>query len=101
LSILFGPTWFGDDAGVGPCPRCRRRKVGAHLICCQLVVIKVFFSVLVLCTVAVVVVVLAVHFRVKRHLSREHIDAQVRPVIEDAAEEAAQTQSEDRPKWSP
>ncbi|HLI64283.1 MAG TPA: hypothetical protein VKV05_12860 [Terriglobales bacterium] len=30
--------------------------------------IKVFFSVLVLCTAAVVSVVLAIHFRVKRHL---------------------------------
>jgi len=33
------------------------------------VVIKVFFAVLVLCTVAVVAVILAIHFRVKRHLS--------------------------------
>jgi hypothetical protein len=32
------------------------------------VVIKVFFAVLVLCTLAVVAVILAVHFRVKRHL---------------------------------
>jgi hypothetical protein len=35
------------------------------------VVIKVFFTVLVLCTVAVVAVVLAIHFRVKRHLREE------------------------------
>jgi hypothetical protein len=35
------------------------------------VVIKVFFSVLVLCTTAVVAVVLAIHFRVKRHLKQE------------------------------
>jgi len=35
------------------------------------VVIKVFFAVLVLCTVAVVAVVLAIHFRVKRHLREE------------------------------
>ena len=34
-------------------------------------VIKVFFSVLVLCTAAVVAVVLAIHFRVKRHLRQE------------------------------
>ena len=31
-------------------------------------VIKIFFAVLVLCTAAVVAVILAVHFRVKRHL---------------------------------
>jgi len=35
------------------------------------VVIKVFFAVLVLCTVAVVAVILAVHFRVKRHLQEQ------------------------------
>jgi hypothetical protein len=35
------------------------------------VVIKVFFSVLVLCTIAVVAVVLAIHFRVKRHLRQD------------------------------
>jgi hypothetical protein len=34
------------------------------------VVIKVFFTVLVLCTVAVVAVILAIHFRVKRHLQQ-------------------------------
>lgn len=34
-------------------------------------VIKVFFAVLVLCTAAVVAVVLAIHFRVKRHLREE------------------------------
>ena len=33
-------------------------------------VIKVFFTVLVLCTVAVVAVILAIHFRVKRHLEQ-------------------------------
>jgi len=35
------------------------------------VVIKVFFTVLVLCTVAVVAVILAIHFRVKRHLREQ------------------------------
>jgi hypothetical protein len=35
------------------------------------VVIKVFFTVLVLCTVAVVAVVAAIHFRVKRHLREQ------------------------------
>jgi hypothetical protein len=57
------------------------------------VVIRVFFSLLLLGTVSVVAVILAVHFRVKRHLRQEHIDAQVRPVIEGAAEDAAQEKS--------
>jgi hypothetical protein len=35
------------------------------------VVIKVLFPVLVLCTIAVVAVVLAIHFRVKKHLRGE------------------------------
>lgn len=35
------------------------------------VVIKVFFTVLVLCTAAVVAVVVAIHFRVKRHLREQ------------------------------
>jgi hypothetical protein len=35
------------------------------------VVIKVFFTVLVLCTAAVVAVGLAIHFRVKRHLREQ------------------------------
>jgi len=35
------------------------------------VVIKAFFTVLVLCTVAVVAVILAIHFRVKRHLREQ------------------------------
>ena len=60
-------------------------------------VIKAFFTVLVVCTMAVVAVVLAIHFRVKRHLSQEHIDSQVRPVIEGAAENAAH---ENRPNQS-
>ena len=34
-------------------------------------VIKIFFAVLVLCTLAVVAVILAVHFRVKRHLQEQ------------------------------
>ncbi|MGA2371023.1 MAG: hypothetical protein ACLPPV_09090 [Candidatus Korobacteraceae bacterium] len=34
-------------------------------------VIKVFFTVLVLCTAAVVAVGLAIHFRVKRHLREQ------------------------------
>jgi len=42
------------------------------------VVIRVFFAVLVLCTLAVVAVILAVHFRVKRHL-REQTTAAPQP----------------------
>jgi len=49
-------------------------------------VIKLFFALLVLCTAALVIVALAIHFRVKRHLRREQMEAQVRAVIEDAAE---------------
>jgi hypothetical protein len=49
-------------------------------------VIKLFFAVLVLCTAALVVVALAIHLRVKRHLRQEQMDAQVRAVIEDATE---------------
>jgi hypothetical protein len=50
------------------------------------VVIKIFFALLVLCTAALVIVALAIHFRVKRHLRQEQMDAQVRAVIEGAAE---------------
>ena len=38
------------------------------LISCHSVVIKVFFLVLILSTAAVVAVILAIHFRVKKHL---------------------------------
>ena len=48
--------------------------------------IKLFFALLVLCTAALVIVALAIHFRVKRHLRQEQMDAQVRAVIEDATE---------------
>jgi hypothetical protein len=51
-------------------------------------VIKLFFALLILCTAALVIVALAIHFRVKRHLRQEQMDAQVRAVIEDAAESA-------------
>jgi len=37
------------------------------------VVIKVFFLVLVLCTVAIVAVILAIHFRVKKHLRQDAV----------------------------
>ena len=52
--------------------------------------IKVFFAVLVVCTAAIAAVCLAIHFRVKRHLRQEQMDSQVRAVIEDAAESAAE-----------
>jgi hypothetical protein len=54
------------------------------------VVIKLFFLLLVLCTVAIAAVCLAIHFRVKRHLRQDEIEAQVRPLIEDAAESVAE-----------
>lgn len=53
-------------------------------------VIKLFFVLLVLCTIAIVAVCLAIHFRVKRHLRQEEMDSQVRAVIEDAVESAAE-----------
>jgi len=62
------------------------------------VVIKVFFAVLVLCTIAVVAVVLAVHLRVKRHLDQG--EAPAPPVVENAADETAKTAEEQRPKPS-
>jgi hypothetical protein len=54
------------------------------------VVIKLFFALLMLCTTAVVAVCLAIHFRVKRHLRQEKIDAQVRSVIDEVAESTAE-----------
>ena len=52
--------------------------------------IKLLFLLLVVGTVAVVGVCLALHLRVKRHLRQEQIDAQVRAVIEEAAESTAE-----------
>ena len=49
-------------------------------------VIKIFFALLVVCTVAVVAVSVAIHLRVKRHLRQEQMDAQVRSVIDEAAQ---------------
>lgn len=43
------------------------------------VVIRIFFAVLVLCTVAVAAVILAVHFRVKRHLEAKTAAVPVEP----------------------
>jgi hypothetical protein len=54
------------------------------------VVIKLFFLLLVLCTLAIVAVCLAIHLRVKRHLRQEEMEAQVRPLVEDAAESVAE-----------
>ncbi len=48
--------------------------------------IKFLFVLLVLGTVAIAAVCLAIHLRVKRHLRQEEMDAQVRAVIEEAAE---------------
>ena len=53
-------------------------------------VIKLFFVLLVLGTAAIAAVCLAIHFRVKRHLRQEQMDAQVRAVLEDAAESVAE-----------
>ena len=53
-------------------------------------VIKLFFVLLVLGTLAIAGVCLALHFRVKRHLRREQMEAQVRSVIESAAESAVE-----------
>jgi hypothetical protein len=50
------------------------------------VVIKLFFALLVVCTAALVIVGLAIHFRVKRHLRQQQMDAQVRATFEGAEE---------------
>lgn len=55
--------------------------------------IKVFFILLMMCTAAIAAVCLAIHFRVKRHLRQEQMEAQVRAVIEDAAESAIEKES--------
>jgi hypothetical protein len=54
------------------------------------VVIKILFGLLVLCTAALVAVGIAVLLRVRRHLTQEHIDAQVRSTLDEAAEKAAE-----------
>jgi len=46
-----------------------------------------------MCTAAIAAVCLAIHFRVKRHLRQEQMEAQVRAVIEDAAESAIEKES--------
>lgn len=52
-------------------------------------VIKVFFAVLVLCTAAVVAVVLAIHLRVKRHLNEVPVSGSNPAVRPDKAQESA------------
>ncbi len=52
--------------------------------------IKVFFALLVLCTIAVVAVILAIHFRVRRHLRQQSIDSPAQPVVADVAESTPQ-----------
>ena len=53
-------------------------------------VIKVLFVLLVLCTAALVAVGIAILLRVRRHLQQEHMDAQVRSTLNEAAEQAAE-----------
>ena len=53
-------------------------------------VIKLFFVLLVVGTIAIAAVCLAIHLRVKRHLRQEQMDTQVRAVIEEAAESTAE-----------
>jgi hypothetical protein len=52
------------------------------------VAIKVFFVVLVLCTVAIVAVILAIHFRVKKHLRPDAV-----PPASGAEERVGEAQS--------
>jgi len=54
------------------------------------VVIKLFFVLLVLGTLAIAGVCLAIHLRVKRHLRQEQMEAQVRSVLESVAESAVE-----------
>ena len=51
-------------------------------------VIKVLFALLIVCTAALVAVGIAILVRVRRHLKQEHVDAQVRSVLDEAAEKA-------------
>lgn len=52
-------------------------------------VIKVLFVVLILCTAALIGVGLAIHFRVKRHLRQEKLDAQRHAGSESASSDAS------------
>ena len=53
-------------------------------------VIKVLFVLLVLCTAALMAVGIAILLRVRRHLKQEHMDAQIRSTLDEAAEKAAE-----------
>jgi len=54
------------------------------------VVIKILFVLLIVCTAALVAVGVAILVRVRRHLKQEHMDAQVRSVLDEAAEKASE-----------
>jgi hypothetical protein len=54
------------------------------------VVIKILFVLLVLCTAALLAVGVALLLRVRRHLTQEHMDSQVRSAVEEIAEQAAE-----------
>jgi hypothetical protein len=56
------------------------------------VVIKILFVLLVMCTAALLAVGIALLLRVRRHFTQEHIDAQVRSTLHEAAEKAAEEQ---------
>jgi hypothetical protein len=64
------------------------------------VVIKVFFAVLVLCTVAVVAVILAVHFRVKRHLQKQKAAPEMEAAGPGISPELAAPRTEIKPSGS-
>jgi hypothetical protein len=49
------------------------------------VVIKVSFAVLLLCTAAIVAVILAIHFRIKRHLREQTVTAAADRATADAS----------------
>lgn len=53
-------------------------------------VIKILFVLLIVCTAALVAVGVAILVRVRRHLKQEHMDAQVRSVLDEAAEKASE-----------
>ena len=82
--MLCGAFALADTHHTTAAPRSRR--ILYDLISCEPVVIKLFFALLVLCTAALIIVGLAIHFRVKRHLRQEQMDAQVRAAIEGVAE---------------
>lgn len=74
--------------------------------------IKVFFVVLVLCTAAIIAVILAIHFRVKRHLRNEPrsptsaavglagVEEPVPPTVGPVVKSSADTAEEERAEQS-